>query len=351
MVLTGAAVLAVLLVAGLMLVSTLSNTAAQPVLSGTLSVAQTPSGPELAASYSNLGNRPEGLPPEAVPFLDIQGIPFSIAPAVLSGSVAGSAGKTTVYLPALAVPPSCTPQLVLSPPSTQGYVSVSGVRLLGPATLSVVFEGTAAWPSTGLGLMLATNLSSLFVIGAAGSGNTTATVAYDSYSQSAGAITGQLARSQPFELDTEEPTELVLSLTGFGDYAVSVDGIPRLAGAIHPFLPGYSPLAVWASNASSILGVVTVAGGDTRWVGPSATCGFLFIVPLAAIETPEITSNLTGARIVGPVVQPPLPTGSLYVLEAVLTGPSVPAAVSLADCNPVPLDVNGTFTFTAPWVE
>jgi hypothetical protein len=352
MVLAGTVIVAALLVAATMLASTLYSNATQPSVSGGLTITLAPSGPLLSAAYSNLGNSPSVLPPQFVPLLLVQGFPFSLGPAVLTGSVSGSAGTTAVNLSPPSAASSCKPGLSLSPPSRQGYISVGGAGVSGPATLSAVFEGSASWPSNGYGLLIGTNLSSLFVMQVAGTGNTTATVAYDSYNKSTGQITGILALSSPFGLDAAVSTELTLSLTGLGGFVVSVNGVPRLNGPIAQFAPGYSPLAVWATNATALLGLVTSVDHVTQWVGPTAGCGSFWVVPVYSGGSPVVTSNpdLLAVQVVGPVPGTVLPSGSLYVVEATLLGTPSPSTVELADCNPVSLGVNGTLVFSAPWM-
>jgi len=351
MVLVGAVIVAALLVAAAMLASTLYSNATQPSVSGSLGISLAPSGPLLSAAYSNLGNTPAILSPQSVPILEVQGFPFSLGPAVLTGGVSEWAGTTAVYVPPPSLASPCKPALTLSFPARQGYISVGGASLSGPAVLSAVFEGSSSWPSNGYGLMIGTNLSSLLVIQVAGTGNTTATVAYDNYSKSAGQITGEIALSSPFGLDTGAPTEFTLSLTGLGGFGASVNGVPRLNGSIAQFVPGYSPLAVWSTNATALLGLVASVDHVTQWVGPTATCGSLWVVPLSSTTGPVVISNLTAINVVGPVPGAILPTGSLYVLEGILLGTASGSTVDLASCTPVLLGVNGTMAFSAPWVS
>ena len=351
MVVVGAVFVAVLLISGLMLASSLYTTATQPTVSGATEILQTPSGPQLNANYSNLGNRPSSLPPLSVPLLVVKGFPFSLAPAALNGSVSSSGDTTTVTLPSPSMPPACVPGLTVSSPSPQGYAGVSGASLSGPAVLSAVFAGSSEWPSGGYGLMIGTNLSSLFVIQPAGIGNTTATVTYDNYSKSAGGIAGVVSQSSPFGFGTDFPTEFTLSLDGFGGFVVSVNGVPRLNGSINQFTPGYSPLAVWTTNVTSLIGLVTFAAGATRWVAPNGVCGSFLVLPLSPLGTPFVLTNITTGQVVGPVPAPGSPTGSLYVLEMVLASSAAASTVSIGNCNPVTLGVDGTIAFTAPWVS
>ncbi|HYA70385.1 MAG TPA: hypothetical protein VEH28_03340 [Thermoplasmata archaeon] len=349
MVPVGAVIVTVLLVAGLMLASTLHSDATQASVSGSVELSQAATGPVAGVEYSNLGNRPVALPPLSAPLLRVQNFSFSLGPAAVAGSVSSSAGTTSIALSSLSFPSNCKPGLTLSAPSRQGYINIGGAGLSGPATLSAVFAGSSSWPAAGYGLMVGTNLSSLFVIQVAGSGNTTATVTYDNYSKHSGQITGEVAQSLPFAIDAGSATEFTLSLTGIGGFVVSVDGVARLSGSLSQFVPGYSPLAVWSANATALLGLVTAVAGTIQWAGASAVCGSFWLVPLWSNGVPVMVSNLTAAWVVGPVTGSGWSPGSLYVLEGSLLGTPAQSAVSLHSCNPVSLLVNGTLAFTAPW--
>jgi hypothetical protein len=349
MVPVGAVVLVVLIVVGVVLFNSMLTKATQPTLTGSVVLTTTSQGPELGISYFNQGNRPASLPPLTVPLLVAGGFPFTVGASGLGPSITASSGGITL-VPSAAVPSACTPGLSLSSPVSERYMFVSGVSLLGPATLSAVFAGNSSWPAGGYGLMLASTFSDLFVLQTSGNGSTTATVAYDNYSRSAGAILGQFVRSPPFAFDTNVSTVFTVALSGLGGFVASVDGIPRLNGSLAHFLPDASPLAVWATNNSSVTGLVVSVDGKSLWMGPTATCGAQLMLPLLSSGRPDIVSNATPSWVVGPIPGASPALGALYLLEVRYVGASAPSPVSVADCSAVLLGVNVTLAFSAPWV-
>ena len=349
MISAGAAIVVALCVAGAMLAATMNSTAVQASVSGTLEVAPGEYPLQIAAIYSNLGNRPAPIPPLSVPLLLVGGFPFGVGPTSPAGTVEESANGFTVFPAIPSDGSACSARLELSSLFQGEYEIVEGANYTGPATLSAVFAGTSAWPSTGYGLMTETNLSSLFVVQTGGNGTTMAVVNYYSYNQSAGEIVGLVAHSSPFEFDTNEPALLSLSLGGAGSFVASVNGIPRLNGWIENFLPGPSPVAAWANNTSAVLGVVASIGGDTLWLGPTSTCGSQLILPLASTARPQIVSKSSSALLVGPIAQSEFTAASIYVLEVALSAiPSQPS-VTVAGGTPVSLNVNESLEFTVPW--
>lgn len=345
------AVLLVLLVSEGMLSENMNGQAEQASISGTLHLMSTPGGTIVNGSYSNFGNRTAALPPIAVPLALADGVPFAVGPPSIGGPLTSSAGGTSVVLDGPSDEAACNPELKLSETNVQGFAWVAGAQPMGPATLTAVFGGPSAWPSSGYGLMVSANLSSLFVIRASGTVNPTVVVAYDNYSQSLGQITGQYASSSPFLLGTGTPTVFTVTLTGLGSYTVSVDGTPRLNGPLQSFLPGPSPLGVWATNNSSVVALITSFSGNTLWMGAPDICGYFSLVPLAANSRPTIALNSSPAAIVGPITVPNGVGTSIYVLEVMKLGSGSPATVSLTGCRPVLLGVDENLAFTLPWAN
>lgn len=345
----GAVVIVVLAVYAVMQTSSMVSATTQVNLRATVSIGGPLGESVVNATYSNVGNGSAVLGPVTIPFVQIAGARFALGPAALVGNITGGGRELNVSASPANATRYCTPTLSLAKPTSHGFSVIDGVKPFGPSTITVVFAGTASWPATGLGLMLEPGVSSLFRIETNGAGNTTASVAYDNYSLTKGKVVGQFAQSSPFPFDTEAPSTMTLSLTGTGGVTVLVNGIPRLTHGIEEFTPFASSSAIWAPTNASVLGVVGQVGLTTDWVGVNATCGLLVTVPMVSDSSPAIALNNTPAGLAGPLSEPTLPSGSLYVLELLDIRAGMAPAAAVTNGTPFSLGSNGVLTFSAPF--
>jgi len=348
MTVVGAVIVAIIAVYAALQASTLISDATQPAVRATATIGGPLAAPVLNGAYSNAGNRSAELPPLLVPLVQIGGAQFALGGAEIAGTFQNLGSELGVSAPSPANTTQCTPTLSLAPTTSHGFAVIDGMKPFGPSTISVVFAGASSWPAAGLGLMIEPGASSLFTIQVNGTGNTFATVSYENYSLSKGRVVGRFVQSTPFPLDIAIPSTMTLSLTGYGDVTVLVDGVQRLTHAIGGFTPFAVSAEVWSASNSSVLGIVSQVGLSTAWMGATATCGYLASVPLSSDSTPSITSSTTPAVLAGPLPKPRSMAGSLYFLEMLGGGPGSPPDATLTNCTSVSLSPSGTLAFMAP---
>lgn len=348
MTVAGAVFVAVLGVYAAMQTSSMVLPTTQSWIRATASIGGSLEDPVINGSYSNLGNGTGALRPVGIPLVQIGGALFALGPGEIVGNIinGGNGLNVSAVLPNASA--SCQPTLSLAKPSSRGFAIIDGMKPFGPSVVAAVFAGTASWPTAGFGLMLEPGLSSLFAIQLNETNRNLASVAYDNYSLAKRAVVGHFAESSSFPFNYALPFTMTLSLNGLGEVTVLVDGIPRLNQTLRAFDPFPASAAVWSTSNSSVLGIVSQVALTTQWMGTGASCGFLVSLPIVSNALPAVVSNSTPTKLAGPLFEPVLPAGSLYVLEMLQVGSQTSPEATLANCTSVSLDSNATMAFSAP---